>query len=146
MRAGQLEKLLAKIRGGRGGRMLNIYRMLLNSAPLAQGWEKLLTAIRIPAKWAGAKFYFEKVADRNTWDFALVNVASALKVNNGTIEAAAEARSRGLKAIGVTFDPKSRLAQTADVTLAFRYDDPGFGPGTRPSDVANFLVAEVRGD
>jgi xanthine dehydrogenase YagS FAD-binding subunit len=49
---------------------------------------ELLTAIRIPAKWAGAKFYFEKVADRNTWDFALVNVASALKVTNGTIEAA----------------------------------------------------------
>src|SRR5499427_7963764 len=47
---------------------------------------ELLTAIRIPAKWAGAKFYFEKVADRNTWDFALVNVASALKVaSNGTI-------------------------------------------------------------
>ncbi|HEY7300250.1 MAG TPA: FAD binding domain-containing protein [Xanthobacteraceae bacterium] len=50
--------------------------------------EELLVAIRIPNKWAGSKFYFEKVADRNTWDFALVNVASALKVTNGTIEAA----------------------------------------------------------
>lgn len=40
----------------------------------------ILTAIRIPAKWAGSKFYFEKVADRNTWDFALVNIASAMKV------------------------------------------------------------------
>jgi xanthine dehydrogenase YagS FAD-binding subunit len=50
--------------------------------------EELLVAIRIPSKWAGAKFYFEKVADRNTWDFALVNVASALKVTDGTIEAA----------------------------------------------------------
>jgi xanthine dehydrogenase YagS FAD-binding subunit len=50
--------------------------------------EELLVAIRIPNTWAGAKFYFEKVADRNTWDFALVNVASALKVTNGTIEAA----------------------------------------------------------
>jgi xanthine dehydrogenase YagS FAD-binding subunit len=50
--------------------------------------EELLVAIRIPNKWAGARFYFEKVADRNTWDFALVNVASALKVTNGTIEAA----------------------------------------------------------
>src|SRR6266850_1084375 len=49
---------------------------------------ELLVAIRIPNKWAGAKFYFEKVADRNTWDFALVNVASALKVTNGTIDAA----------------------------------------------------------
>ena len=47
-----------------------------------------------------------------------------------TVEAAAEARSRGLKAIGVTYDAESRLAQTAEVTLAFRYDDPGFGPGT----------------
>ena len=50
--------------------------------------EELLVAIRIPNKWSGAKFYFEKVADRNTWDFALVNVASAVKVTNGTIDAA----------------------------------------------------------
>ncbi len=50
--------------------------------------EELLVAIRIPNTWAGAKFYFEKVADRNTWDFALVNVASALKVTNGMIDAA----------------------------------------------------------
>jgi xanthine dehydrogenase YagS FAD-binding subunit len=50
--------------------------------------EELLVAIRIPNKWAGSKFYFEKVADRNTWDFPLVNVASALKVANGNIEAA----------------------------------------------------------
>lgn len=46
----------------------------------------ILTSIRIPKDWAGAKFYFEKVADRNTWDFALVNISAALKVNNGTIE------------------------------------------------------------
>lgn len=48
--------------------------------------EELLVAVRIPNTWAGAKFYFEKVADRNAWDFALVNVASALKINNGVIE------------------------------------------------------------
>ncbi len=29
--------------------------------------------------------YFEKVADRGSWDFALGNVASALDVQNGTI-------------------------------------------------------------
>ncbi len=50
--------------------------------------EELLVAIRIPNTWAGAKFYFEKVADRQTWDFPLVNVASAVKVANGTISAA----------------------------------------------------------
>ena len=40
----------------------------------------LLTAIRIPSTWAGAQFYFEKVRDRNVWDFPLLNVASAMVV------------------------------------------------------------------
>ncbi len=47
---------------------------------------EILTAIRIPNTWAGATFYFEKVADRKTWDFALVNVAAAMRVSNGTID------------------------------------------------------------
>jgi xanthine dehydrogenase YagS FAD-binding subunit len=46
----------------------------------------LLTSIRIPSTWAGAQFYFEKVRDRNVWDFPLLNVASAIVVSNGTIE------------------------------------------------------------
>ncbi len=48
----------------------------------------LLTAIRIPNTWAGARFYFEKVADRQVWDFPLVNVASAMRVENGVIKQA----------------------------------------------------------
>lgn len=46
---------------------------------------EVLTAIHVPAKWAGSTFYFEKVADRNTWDFPLVNVAAAMDVQDGTI-------------------------------------------------------------
>lgn len=46
----------------------------------------LLTAIRLPADWAGAKFYFEKVRDRNVWDFPLMNVASAMVITDGKIE------------------------------------------------------------
>ena len=45
----------------------------------------LLKSIVIPNTWAGAHFYFEKVAERNTWDFALVNIASAMKVENDAI-------------------------------------------------------------
>lgn len=41
----------------------------------------VLTAIRLPAEWSGARFYFEKVADRNTWDFPLVNIAAAMLVS-----------------------------------------------------------------
>ncbi|MBI4888609.1 MAG: xanthine dehydrogenase family protein subunit M [Acidobacteria bacterium] len=43
----------------------------------------LLTAIRLPGAWAGARFYFEKVRDRQVWDFALVSVASAMVVGAG---------------------------------------------------------------
>ena len=46
---------------------------------------EIVSAVRLPKKWAGAKFYFEKVTDRATWDFALVNVASAMHVDGGTI-------------------------------------------------------------
>lgn len=46
----------------------------------------ILTAVRIPTTWAGATFYFEKVADRNSWDFPLVNVAAAMKINGDIVE------------------------------------------------------------
>lgn len=49
---------------------------------------EILTAIRIPSDWAGSEFYFEKVRDRQVWDFPLVNVASAMKVSGGTIQSA----------------------------------------------------------
>src|SRR5436189_3794422 len=62
------------------GPAIDITRMTV----LAPG--ELLTAIRIPSTWAGAQFYFEKVRDRQVWDFPLMNVASAMVVNGGNIE------------------------------------------------------------
>jgi len=46
----------------------------------------LLTAIRLPSTWAGATFYFEKVRDRNVWDFPLLNVASAMVLSGDKVE------------------------------------------------------------
>jgi xanthine dehydrogenase YagS FAD-binding subunit len=66
---------------------------------------EVVTAVRLPKKWAGAKFYFEKVCDRATWDFALVNVASAMHIDGGTIKdarivcGAVECVPRRLKAV-----------------------------------------------
>ena len=66
---------------------------------------EIVTAVRLPKKWAQAKFYFEKVTDRATWDFALVNVAAALQVDGGTIKdarivcGAVECVPRRLKAV-----------------------------------------------
>ena len=47
---------------------------------------EILTAIRLPSEWAGSRFYFEKVRDRQVWDFALASVASAMTLSGNTIQ------------------------------------------------------------
>ena len=46
---------------------------------------EILTAVRVPRDWARASFYFEKVADRAAWDFALLSIAAAAKVEGGKV-------------------------------------------------------------
>jgi len=81
----------------------------------------LLTAIRIPATWAGAQFYFEKVRDRAVWDFPLLNVASAMVVTGGNIERiriavnAAAARPLRLTAVEDAVRGKPRNASTGEM-------------------------------
>jgi xanthine dehydrogenase YagS FAD-binding subunit len=81
----------------------------------------LLTAIRIPSTWAGAQFYFEKIRDRQVWDFPLLNVASAMVLNGGNIERiriavnAAAARPMRLKAVEDAVRGKPRSAATGEM-------------------------------
>ncbi len=58
-------------------------RDILNTTIMRPG--DILTAIRLPADWRDATFYFEKVADRNVWDFSLVNIAAAFRLNGDAI-------------------------------------------------------------
>ena len=82
---------------------------------------ELLTAIRIPSTWAGAQFYFEKVRDRQVWDFPLVNVASALKASGGSIQqmriavGAVAATPVRLEAVEAAVAGKPRNDETADM-------------------------------
>ncbi len=48
----------------------------------------LLTRIHVPALWANADFYYEKVRDRGSWDFQLVSVAAAFRRSGSAIEEA----------------------------------------------------------
>jgi len=82
--------------------------------------DELLTAIRIPATWAGAQFYFEKVRDRNVWDFPLLNVAAATTYASGRIERirmvvnAAAARPLRLHAVEAAVVGQPRSEATAE--------------------------------
>ena len=81
----------------------------------------LLTAIRIPSTWAGAQFYFEKVRDRNVWDFPLMNVASAMVMSGDNIDRirisvnAAAARPLRLSAVEDAVRGKPRNAATGEM-------------------------------
>jgi xanthine dehydrogenase YagS FAD-binding subunit len=70
----------------------------------------LLTAIRIPSTWAGARFYFEKVRDRNVWDFPLMNVASATVLRGNNI-------SRIRLAVNAVSPRPMRLKQVEDAVV-----------------------------
>jgi xanthine dehydrogenase YagS FAD-binding subunit len=82
---------------------------------------ELLTAIRIPATWAGAHFYFEKIRDRPVWDFPLVNIAAAAFYTGDKIDRIRIAMN-GLAAhplrlteVEAAVQGKSRNAATADM-------------------------------
>ena len=101
---------------------------------------EILTAIRIPADWAGAKFYFEKVADRKAWDFALVNVAAAIKVNGNTIEdirivcGAVQCIPRRLTAVEQAVKGSPQNEQTAERAGALAVS------GARPLNYNHFKI------
>lgn len=80
----------------------------------------LLTAIRIPNTFAGKAHYFEKVRDRQVWDFALVNIAASFNTSGASIGDArmvvngVSATPYRLAAVEAFLRGKSRDKATAD--------------------------------
>jgi xanthine dehydrogenase YagS FAD-binding subunit len=83
---------------------------------------ELLVKIVIPSTMAGAQFYFEKVRDRQVWDFPLVNIAAAIKPDKSNGANIGEARlvvnavaatPRRLRHVETAIVGKPRNADTA---------------------------------
>ena len=114
----------------------------------------LLTAIRIPATWAGAQFYFEKVRDRNVWDFPLVNVAAAMKFSGATIQGirlavgAVAARPLRLTRVEAAVTGKPRNAETAELAgqLAIEGAAPLRYNGYKVPLMRNLVKRAIRGE
>jgi xanthine dehydrogenase YagS FAD-binding subunit len=106
----------------------------------ALGVGDILTAIRVPATFAGATFYFEKVADRNTWDFALVSVAAAIKIDGGVIADArvvcggVECVPRRMTAVEATVKGEAPGAEIAEIAGS------AASRGARPLNYNHFKV------
>jgi xanthine dehydrogenase YagS FAD-binding subunit len=114
---------------------------------------ELLTAIRVPATWAGAEFYFEKIRERLVWDFPLVNIAAALKVSGGMIQSsrvvvnAVAAHPMRLKSVEDAIAGKPRNEETAAMAgeLAVRGARPLNHNGYKIPLVRNLVKRAIRG-
>jgi xanthine dehydrogenase YagS FAD-binding subunit len=114
---------------------------------------ELLTAIRIPATWSGAHFYFEKVRDRNVWDFPLLNVASAATYAGENIERirlvinAAAARPLRLHEVEAAVIGKPPTEQTGQMAgeLAVRGAQPLNHNGYKIPLMRNLVKRAIRG-
>lgn len=113
----------------------------------------LLTAIRIPSTWAGATFYFEKVRDRNVWDFPLVNVASSAVLSGNNIERiriavnGVAARPLRLKEVedAVAGKPRNEATAAAAAELAIRDAQPLRYNGYKVPLMRNLVKRAIRG-
>jgi len=113
----------------------------------------LLTSIRIPGTWAGAQFYFEKVRDRNVWDFPLVNLASAMTMSGNTIQRiriavnGVAAHPVRLTAVEAAVTGKQRSEETADMAgqLAIQGAEPLQYNGFKVPLLRNLVKRAIRG-
>jgi xanthine dehydrogenase YagS FAD-binding subunit len=113
----------------------------------------LLVAIRIPSTWANATFYFEKVRDRPVWDFPLVNIASAAKINGGNIESiriavnGVAAHPVRLVQVEAAVAGKARSAATADAAgqIAIEGAEPLRHNGYKVPLLRNLVKRSIRG-
>jgi alkylhydroperoxidase family enzyme len=84
--------LVARIQQERGGKLLNLYKMLLHSPPLAEGWLGFLTAVRqktdLPDRYRELVILRIAVLNGAEYEFkAHVPFALAAGIDAATIEA-----------------------------------------------------------
>ena len=125
----EIAALAAQIRVERDGKIPNIYRMLLNSPPIAQGWLNLLTAIRHKSTLAGKyrELVIIRIAIINDADYERdihIPIARKEGMSEGQIAAIADWER------ATVFDDISRavLAYTDAMTREVHVSDAVFDP------------------
>lgn len=112
----------------------------------------LLVAIRIPGTFAGKQFYFEKVRDREVWDFALMSVASAISgassiEDSRIVVNGVAARPYRLTEVEAAIRGRARNEETAQMAadLAVRGAVPLTHNGYKVPMMANLVKRAIRG-
>jgi AhpD family alkylhydroperoxidase len=129
----ELSELIAKIRGARGGRLINIYRLMLHSPALANAWFDLNQAVRYGTEIDGKcrELAVIRVAILNNVEYVVRAHGPAYALKEGLtpaqVEALADWRSSNLYS-----DKQRALLGYVDAM-------------THDIDVPDKVFAEVRG-
>jgi xanthine dehydrogenase YagS FAD-binding subunit len=118
----------------------------------AIGPRDLLVAIRVPGTFAGKQFYFEKVRERESWDFALMSVASAISGTSSIEDSrivvnGVSARPYRLPEVEAAIRGKARNEDTAQLAaeIAVRGAVPLEHNGYKVPLMANLVKRAIRG-
>lgn len=122
-----IAELAERIRRERGGKVLNLYRMLLHSPPVALGWLNLFTAIRQQADLAGRyrELAILRIAVLNGADYEFSqHVPFALA--EGLTQAQVDALKAGAEPQGLPEADRAVLAYADAMTREIRVPDDVF--------------------
>jgi len=121
-----LAALIGRIKDERAGTLLNLYRMLLHSPPLADGWRELMTAIRqhatLPGRMRELVILHIAVINGADYEFrAHVPFALTEGITQAQIDALKSGRIEGLSEAECAV-----LAYARAMTIEVRVPDPLF--------------------
>jgi alkylhydroperoxidase family enzyme len=123
----QIAPLAERIKAERGGRMLNLYHMLLHSPPVADGWRALLTAIRqqcrLPGRYREIAILQVAVLNRAEYEFQ-AHVPFALK--EGLTQAQLDSMKKNEAPQGLTEADRAVIDYTDAMTRAIEVPDAVF--------------------
>lgn len=123
----ELAALVERIKRERGGRMLNLYRMLLHSPPMAEGWLAFFTSVRQKGALSGRyrELAIMRIAVINGAQYEFkAHVPFALK--EGLTQAQLDALAADRAPEGLTEADRAVLAYTDAMTRAVRVPDDAF--------------------
>jgi 4-carboxymuconolactone decarboxylase len=126
--AGEQTDLIAKIKGARGGRLINIYRLMLHSPSLANAWFDLNQAVRYGTEIDGQsrEIAVIRVAILNNVDYVLRAHGPAYALKEGLTNAQVDAVANWQVSSLFSAKQRSLLAYTDAITREIDVSDAVF--------------------
>lgn len=123
----EVKPIAERIKAERGGRMLNLYHMLLQSPPVADGWRAFLTAIRQQCSLSGRyrELAILRIAVLNRAEYEF-NAHVPFAIKEGFTEPQIEALRQDRLPEGVTDADRAVLHYTDAMTRDIQVPDDVF--------------------